>query len=349
MSRRREHLGAALALALVACAGAPPRAGTAGPDDRAAYGDLVEKNAEELFAIGSAARQSGDAMRAALAFSRLADAFPGSPRARSALEQAGLAWRDLGRWDLAAERFRRLAEGHRGPDADEAGFLLAEALYHLGRHGDARRVLDGLAARSDLEPSEVARALTQRAVIELEDGAPETAERSLTAALSTWRSAAPERRMAGYYPGKAFFYLGEVYRAHLLAVKLDPGAEQAVLAEQLERASQLLLGAQEHYLDAVRTGEAGWAVAACSRVGELYDGFYHQLVDAPLPRGLDGELADAYRHELRQSVRVLLEKAVVAYEEALAVARRTGAESDFVPRAEEALERMKRLLAEDAG
>ncbi len=84
-------------------------------------------------------------------------------------------------------------------------------------------------------------------------------------------------------------------------------------------------------------------------MGELYDGFYHQLVDAPLPRGLDGELARAYRHELRQSVRVLIEKAVVAYEEALSVARRTDTDNSFVPRAQEALDRMRRLLDEGGG
>jgi hypothetical protein len=141
--------------------------------------------------------------------------------------------------------------------------------------------------------------------------------------------------------------LGEVFRTYLQSVKLDPAGDEAVLARQLEQVSQLLLSAQAHYLSAMRTGEPGWAVAACARVGELYDGFYHQLMDAPLPRGLDGELARAYRHELRQTVRVLVEKAVVAYEDALSVARSTGTDSSFVPRAEEALERMRRILAED--
>lgn len=348
-TRARLAAALALSLALSACATARPGGAPAARDERAAYGDLAGKNDEELFAIGSAARQAGDARRAALAFSRLADAFPRSGRARAALQGAGLAWRDLERWDLAAERFRRLAEAYRGDDADEARFLLAEALYRLGRRPEARATLDALAARGDLEPALVARALTQRAAIELEDGQPEAAERSLASALSTWRAADPDRRVAGYYPGKAFFYLGEVYRSYLLAVKLDPSGDEAALALQLERASQLLLAAQGHYLDAMRTGEAGWAVAACARVGELYDGFYRQLLDAPLPRGIEGDLAEAYRDELRRSARVLVEKAVVAYEEALSVARRTATDGAFAAQAEEALARMRRILAEDAG
>jgi hypothetical protein len=185
--------------------------------------------------------------------------------------------------------------------------------------------------------------------VELEDGEPESAERSLSSALATWRTSEGEQRAGGYYPGKAHFYLGEVYRTYLLGVKLDPNGEQAALDRQLERASELLLAAQGHYLDAMRTGEAGWAVAASARVGELYDGFYRQLMDAPLPRGIEGELAEAYRHELRETARVLVEKAVVAYQEALEVARHTATDSSFVPRAEEALERLRRMLAEDDG
>ncbi len=348
-ARRRERgcAAAALALALLACATTRPGGTPRAEEDRATYGDLAAKNDEELFAIGSAARQAGDQRRAALAFSLLADAFPGSGHARAALQEAGLAWRELERWELALPRFRRLADGYRGSDADEAGFLLAEAFYRLGRHPEARQVLDGLATRSDIEPAQVARALTQRAVVELEDGQPQTAERSLELALSSWQRPDRAERIAGYYPGKAYFYMGEVFRTYLLSVKLDPAGDEAVLAGQLEQVSQLLLSAQAHYLSAMRTGEPGWAVAACARVGELYDGFYHQLMDAPLPRGLDGELARAYRHELRQTVRVLVEKAVVAYEDALSVARSTGTDSSFVPRAEEALERMRRILAED--
>lgn len=340
-------LGATLALALSACATARSGAGPGSAGDRAAYGDLADRNDEELFAIGSAARQAGDAQRAALAFSRLADAFPRSVRARAALLEAGLAWRELERWDLAEARFSRLAEGYRGADADEAAFFLAEVLYRQGRHAESRQVLDGLAARADLDAPQVARALTQRAVVELEDADPEAAERSLARALASWRSSDPDQRLRGYYPGKAYFYMGEVYRSRLLALKLDFAGDEAVLAEQLEQESQLLLAAQAHYLDAVRTGEAGWAVAACARVGELYDGFYRQLMDAPLPRGIEGDLAQAYRHELRQRARVLVEKAVVAYEEALSVARRTSADSSFVPRAEEALDRMRRILEQD--
>jgi tetratricopeptide (TPR) repeat protein len=344
-----------LALLLSACAtshsGRPQEIAFREPsviEGRSADADLATKNDEELFAIGTAAAQAGDLGRAAAAFSHLVDTFPDSRRARAALHEVGVAWHRLERWDLALARFRQLAEGYTGPDADEASFLSAEALYRLGRHREARDALDRLAARPDLEPSQVSRALTQRGVVELEDGEPDVAERSLKLALSGWQAAESKERIGPYYPAKARFYMGEVYRSYFQAVKLDPAGHEALLGQQLEREAQLLLSAQDHYLSAIRTGDAGWAVAAGARVGELYEGFHAQLVSSPLPAGLDEAEARTYREELLGRVRVLVTKAVAAYEETLSVARHTGVDSAFVPRAQEALERMRRILAEDA-
>jgi hypothetical protein len=167
-------------------------------------------------------------------------------------------------------------------------------------------------------------------------------------ALSAWQAAESKEHIGPYYPAKARFYMGEVVRSYLQAVKLDPAGHEAILAQQLEREAQLLLSAQSHYLSAIRTGDPAWAVAAGARVGELYEGLHAQLVSSPIPAGLDEASAHAYREELLGRIRVLVAKAVAAYEETLSVARHTGVDSAFVPRTQEALERMRRILAEDA-
>ncbi len=357
--RPRLGCGAAavsLALLLTACATArqapPQQIAFREPtvvEGRSIDADLATRNDEELFAIGSAAGQAGDHARAAAAFSRLADAFPASKRLRTALLEAGLAWRRLERWDLALERFQRLADGAAGSDADEASFYAAECLYRLGRHPEARRALDQLAARADLEPSQLGRALTQRGVVELEDGDLDTAEASLKLALSALQAAGSEERVGPYYPAKALFYMGEVARSRLQSLKLDPALDEALLGQVLEQEAQLLLSAQTQYLSAIRAGDAGWAVAAGARVGELYEGLYAQLASSPLPPELGEEEARAYREELLARIRVLVAKAVVAYQEALSLARQTGVDSAFVPGTQEALERMSRILADEDG
>jgi TolA-binding protein len=308
--------------------------------------ELAGKNDEELFAIGQAAFSAGELERAANAFGRLADLFPSSRREATALFDAGLAYQRLERWRLALERFRAVTRKYEGADADEAAFKAAECLYHLGEQADARTLLDGLAKRTDLSAADHVRALTQRGIVELEAGLPVEAEQSLRLAVSAWKSGSEQERLDDYYPAQAQFYLGEVYRTHFQAVRLDPSKDgEAKLAKDLEDKAELLLSAQGHYLRAIRIGNADWAVAAGYRIGELYDALHAALVEAPLPPGLDAEETAAYRAELKRKVRVLVTKAIAIYEQTLAVAGRTRIENNrFVAETQASLDRMKQAL-----
>jgi len=359
-----------LALALAACAACATARRPAAPVDAAPAADLppaisfppeevkvgsvdlelAGKNHEELFAIGTAAYGAGDYRRAAAAFARLADLFPASPHEAAALFDAGLAYERLDEWRLALERFRTLERKYEGPDAIEASFRVAECLYHLGDLGAARATLDGLARRSDLAPGERVRALAQRGIVELEDGKAEEAERSLRLALGTFQAASEEERLDDHFASQAQFYLGEVYREWFRALPLDPSrGDEEGLRRDLEHKAEMLLSAQGHYLRAIRMGSDRWAVASGYRIGELYDELRAQLLDAPLPPGLDEEHAAGYRTELRRQVRVLATKAIAAYEQTLARATRSGVDDvRFLADAETSLERLKQVIAEDA-
>lgn len=356
--------------ASAAASGAPCAAGLpcpAGPAASAAPGGAVElsyepervevsrldlelagKNDEELFAIGQAAFSAADHARAANAFGRLADLFPASRHEATALFNAGLAHQRLEQWRLALTRFRTLERRYEGPDAVEAGFKQAECHYHLGELGEARAVLDGLARRPALPAGERIRALTQRGVVELELALPEEAEQALRLAVSTWKLGSETERLDDYFPSQAQFYLGEVYRGHFLAVRLDPSRDgEGKLAKDLEDKASLLLSAQGHYLRAIRMGHADWAVASGYRIGELYDALHAALVEAPLPPGLDAEETEAYRSELKRKVRVLITKAIAIYERTLAVAGRSRVENNrFVEETQASLDRMKQALRE---
>jgi hypothetical protein len=97
-------------------------------------------------------------------------------------------------------------------------------------------------------------------------------------------------------------------------------------------------------------GEDRWAVASGIRVGELYDEFRRQLLDAPLPPGLDEEAVQAYRAELRARLRVLATKAVGAYEASLSRAGRAGVDDlRFLADAQASLQRLKAALADEVG
>ena len=348
------------------CAPGPaaPATGPAGPADLTYPPEQVEasrldlelsgKNDEELFVIGQAAFAAGELERAATAFARLADLFPRSRHEATALYDAGLAYARQERWRLALERFRTLARKYEGPDATEAVFKSAECQYRLEDREAALALLDGLARRADLPPAEHIRALTQRGIVELELGRTEVAEATLRLAVSAWKQGSEAERLDDYYPAQAQFYLGEVYRGHFQAVRLDPTrpgeAGEAALARELQTKAELLLSAQGHYLRAIRMGNVDWAVAAGFRIGELYDALHAELTGAPLPPGLDEEEAEAYRSELKKKVRVLVTKAITIYEQTLAVAGRSRVENNrFVAETQASLDRMKRTLAESPG
>jgi tetratricopeptide (TPR) repeat protein len=356
---------AAVLLALAACAGAPraPAPGGAAPPPTAPVVtfppeevkvapldlELAGKNDEELFAVGTAAYGAGDLRRAAAAFSRLADLFPSSRHEAAALFDAGLAYARLEEWRLALERFRTLARKYEGPDAVEATFRIAECQYHLGELRDARATLDALAARGDLPAGDRVRALAQRGIVELEDGRSEEAERSLRLALSTFGAASEDERLDDHYASQAQFYLGEVYREWFRALPFDPSkADEETLRRDLEHKAEMLLSAQGHYLRAIRMGNDRWAVASGFRIGELYDELRAQMLDAPLPPGLDAEHAAAYREELRRQVRVLAAKAITAYEQTLARAARSGVDDlRFLADAQASLARLKEVIGEE--
>jgi hypothetical protein len=312
--------------------------------------ELAGKNDEELFAIGTAAFGAGDFARAGAAFSRLADLFPRSGHEPAALFDAGLAFERLEEWRLALERFRALATRYEGPDAIEATFKVAECQWHLHEPADARATLDGLLRRPELPASERIRALAQRGIVELEEGRPEDAERSLRLAVSEFRSAGDLERLDEYYAAQAQYYLGEVFRGWFRALPLDPSkGDEAALQRDLEHKAEMLLSAQGHYLRAIRMGNDRWAVASGFRIGELYDALRSDLLDAPLPPGLDQEHAEAYRAELRRRVRVLAAKAITAYEQTLSRAARSGVDDlRFLADAQGSLERLKAVLVEEA-
>jgi tetratricopeptide (TPR) repeat protein len=310
--------------------------------------ELADKNDEELFAIGTAAFGAGEYRRAAAAFARLADVHPQSAHAATAIFNAGLSFQKDEQWRLALERFRAFVKSYEGPDAIDAEFRIAQCLYHLDDLDEARDLLKALAERPGLEPELRIRALAERGVVELEAGHGEEAERTLQLALQAWREAGDAERLDEWHAAQAQFYLGEVYREWFRAIPLVPkGSDEAQLATALENKAQMLLTAQGHYIRTIRMQNEQWAVAAGFRCGELYDELRRQMLEAPLPPGLSAEEAAAYRELLLQRLRILAEKAIVAYEQTLALAARARVDDNrFLEPTRKALEEMRAVLTE---
>jgi len=309
---------------------------------------LARMNEEELFANGTSAFASRDWTRAAACFERLAVAYPQAKNRVLALYNAGLARERLADWDQAREHFAAIADPLGTGDALDAAFHLAETLYHLGRYGSAVDILQRIATRDDLSLGRRLEALVQKGVCEVEDGRLDDGEKTLRQAVSLWSTAPDRDALDDYFPAQGQFFLGEIYRLHYAAVRLDPSAGADQLSKDLEYKAELLLSAQGHYLRAIKIGNAYWATASGTQIGGLYQDMYQQIAEAEAPRELDAEEAVIYKQEVRKRVRVLLTKAITVYESTLATAERLGSSGPFIDRAREGLEKMKQLLLADA-
>lgn len=310
---------------------------------------LADLNDEELFATGVAAAAATDHARAAMAFEYLADEHRDSKHRPEALYRAGLSLFRLQDYAGAVGRFVEAADVYGGtPEGAEARFRAADSYWLIGQEEAAIALLEKLSGDDSLDPVRRVEADVKRAVCLARLGRSTDADRLLRASLERLRGDLAGDLQDQYLPSQAQFHLAEIYRTHFLEVELDPSrTTQEKLLRDLEYKAQMLLSAQGHYLRCMRLGHPEWATASGFRVGELYQKLYEQLVDARLPMDLDPELADVYRDELRGKVRVLVVKAIDAYEKTLATAERVGATNPFVHQTREQLERLKTLVVNE--
>lgn len=310
--------------------------------------ELEKLNDEELFAQGTAAYGAGDYLQSARYFDRIIDFHRASPHRRVALYQSGLSHQRLNQWEEAGVRFSELADAQRGTgDALDAVFRLAETHYHVERFTEAAELLGIVASREDLPLGKRLEAKVQQGVCIMETGDLTAAEKLLRAVVHTWQDLEDPREVDDYIPSQAQFFVGEIYRLHYEAVRLDVSKGVDALAQELEYKAQLLLSAQGNYLRAIRMGNGYWATAAGAQVGGLYENLYEHMISTQAPGELDAEQAELYRQELRKKIRVLLSKAISIYERTLEAAERIGAANGFVERSRQSLQKMKDLLLAD--
>jgi tetratricopeptide (TPR) repeat protein len=311
--------------------------------------ELEKLNDEELFAGGTSAFAAGDFKQAARYFGRLVDFHPQSSHRRAALYNAGLAHQRLNEWEDAYHRFVELSDPEQGKDdALDAAFRVAETLYHLERFDEAAALLSKVADRKDISVSRRLEARVQQGICELEAEHPDQAEATLRKALSEYEALPDKDEVDDYYPAQAHFFVGEIYRLHYEAVKLDAAKGADKLAEDLNYKAELLLSAQGHYLRSIRIGNGHWATASGAQIGAMYENLYEHMVNSPAPPELNAEEAQVYRQELRKKVRVLLTKSINIYERTLEAAERIGSQNAFVERTRESLRKVKELLLADA-
>jgi tetratricopeptide (TPR) repeat protein len=308
------------------------------PTDAASLGELYARAENDL--------AQGRAREAAQAFERVHRLEPTGTLADEALLQAGFAWEHAADREAALARYEEVARRFPDRPLGREGLIrslrLLAFLEHWERAGAFADVF--LARYRDPRPFESIVAYSAKALSYVAAGDADSA--------SMWvekgRDLIEGQQLDA--PGKisrdvaqVYFALGEVRRIKAERIRFVPPPPD--FAAVLEQRAQLLLDAQSAYSDTMRAYDAHWSAMAGYRVGELYQKLHEDLMQVAPPGAADTRGKQRlFEGAMRLRYSILLEKALGMMTHTLAMTKRTGEDSAWVGKAEEAKAKIERAI-----
>lgn len=285
---------------------------------------------------------------AAPAFDALVRLAPDGAVAAPSLYNGALAHEGLGEREAAVERYTQLLQ--RFPQhATTRGalFRLSRLDAFLERWSDLVALSDRILALADLTVIEAIEAHGAKGLGLIEQDKLEDATREVGLA----RDMIEQHRIgdAGAPPielATVSFALGEVRRRKSEKISLVPVTPN--FAEVLEQRCQALLDAQNAYTDAMRSFDAHWSAMAGYRVGQLYQTLHRDVMAIPPTAKADTlKKKQLFEGAMRLRYRVLLEKGLKMMEGTVRIGQRTGEDSAWIHRADEAKRDIERALEDE--
>lgn len=120
---------------------------------------------------------------------------------------------------------------------------------------------------------------------------------------------------------RAQFLLADRSYDAFVGVSLQRRTEAQIRAAVEEKLAMGLEAAQA-FEPVIRTySRPGWMIAALTRLGQMRHVFFEQLIDAPVPPGLDPLVEEVYRTELETRAAEIRDEAIGYYAQAIIVSR----------------------------
>ena len=285
---------------------------------------------------------------AAPEFDALVRLAPDSEVAAPSLYNGALAHEGLGEREAAVERYKQLLQ--RFPQhATSRGalFRLSRLDAFLERWSDLVGVADRILELADLSVIEAIEAHGAKALGLFEQDKLDEASHEVGLA----RDMIEKHRIgdAGAPPvelATVSFALGEVRRKKSEKISLVPVTPN--FSEVLEQRCQGLLDAQNAYTDAMRSFDAHWSAMAGYRVGQMYQALHRDVMAIPPSAKSDTlKKKQLFEGAMRLRYRVLLEKGLKMMEGTVRIGQRTGEDSAWIHRADEAKRDIERALEDE--
>jgi tetratricopeptide (TPR) repeat protein len=262
---------------------------------------------------------------------------PDGVTAPASLYNAATAYEATGEPAVAADRYQDLVRRFPKDQSVRMAMVRLSRLYaYLERWSDLVAVGDSLLLRQDLTVIDTIQAHGARALglAELRD------LDAATRAIGRARDIVEQLRLGEYgIPppelAQVRFALGELRRMASEEIVFVPLPRD--FAAELERRCQGLLDAQDAYMDAMRSLDAHWSAMAGYRIGQLYQQLHRDVMAIPPPAAANTpRKRELFEGAMRLRYRVLLEKGLKMMAGTVQLGERTGEDSAWVHRAENA-------------
>lgn len=287
---------------------------------------------DTLYELGQTFRRLAVYDESARYFERYVEEVPDGEYAVEALASAAQFRQGLGDHRKALEDIERFINVVRNEEnAEEA---IAEGRYQLAKtqedSGETRRAIDAyedfIRRGGRTAPSRTLQAHTAIGDIYMRTGREDNAYRSYESSVSFFRGLPEDTRAQLANSGrdaaaKAQFMLAERKYITWSAMVID-GRTEAQIRNRVTEKLQMAAETEEAFDRVVQEFQRpGWTIAALTRMGQMYQSFFDQLIDAPIPPGLDPMVEEEYRTELENQALARKEVAMDRYLRAIEIAR----------------------------
>jgi tetratricopeptide (TPR) repeat protein len=302
-------------------------------------------DAQQLFEAGEADFKATRFAECDAQYAQLLKRFPQSRYVHATLYNRGLCLEELGQHALAGRHFRRHAELSKTlNDRRDGEFRWGYNLVKTGDFPTALALYGRLLGETDLTPLDRAECLLRQAMAQVGISRLGQAEKSLEAAIEHVVTGTEGLTKGNDTLAEVYFVRGTIYQrlAHEVPLKLPIEQMQDDLADKV----RFFRRAQRGYLDALNVQHPYWATAAGLKLGELYEAFYRDVLNAQMPDDFDEKTSLFYVAELRKKLQPLLEHSLSIYERNITMSQRIGAENEWVTETESRLARLRTLIEE---
>ena len=282
-----------------------------------AQGNVVidQHDARELFDAGGSAFEEARYADAIAAYTALIQDFPTSELAAASGYNLALAHERAGRYDDAVRLYSAIVLADpEAADALDAQFQIAACREAQERWADADEILAVILARAGLPARDALEATVRRghAMFALERL--DEAETFYRIVLRKRRGGGEPRSQHMSRPHFAQAQFGVARIEHRRFSEQPIRLPQEVMERDIKEKAATFLRAQAAYLRSMSYKELEISSGALLAIGKLYEEFYDDFMNAPLPKELaNQEERDVYLLELKRKIRPLIERAVYVH------------------------------------